>query len=205
MNTIRQLCDRVIVLKSGKVIYDGDVEGGIKIYTSEAYMEKFNHYEYAELPRQSGYNLDKAEIVSLDILHNDSCIYASDEPIELKIHIKTKVTNIGDLSFRILLWQADETPIEVSFTNTFANIKTVGEFDVSMVINKHNLGPGTYKATLILSGGISKANSENLDFVYPAFVFEVLHADGTSRSWPRPWGWCHFDDVDVKLIEGDEE
>jgi len=201
MNTIRQLCDRVIVLKEGQVIYDGDVEGGIRIYNSEAYMEKLNHYDFSELPRPVGYNLDKAEIMSLNILHNESCIYAADEPIEFRLRIKTKVSNIGDLSFRILIWQADETPVEIAFTDTFANINTVGEFDVDVCINKNNLGPGLYKGTIILSGGISKANSENLDYIYPAFVFEVLHADGTSRSWPRQWGWVHFDNVDVKLVE----
>lgn len=205
MNTIRQLCDRVIVLREGTVIFDGDVEEGIRIYNSEAYMEKQNHYDFTELTRQPGYNLDKAEILSLDILQNDSCIYAPDEPIELKLRIRTKVENIGDMSFRMLIWQADETPIEVCFTDTFANINTIGEFDVGITINKHNLGPGIYKATLILSGGTAKANSENLDYVYPAFVFEILHANGTSQSWPRQWGWCHFDDVDVKLLnDGDK-
>lgn len=202
MNTIRQLCDRVIVLKEGRVIYDGDVEGGIRIYNSEAYAEKLNHYDFAELPRPSGYNLDKAEILSLDVLHNESCIYEANEPIELRLGIKTKVADIGDLSFRILIWQADETPIEVSFTDTFANVNDIREFAVDIAINKHNLGPGIYKATIILSGGTSKANSENLDYIYPAFVFEVLHSDGTSRTWPRQWGWVHFDDVDVKMIEG---
>ena len=33
MNTIRQLCDRVVVLDHGKVVFDGDVEDGIGIYT----------------------------------------------------------------------------------------------------------------------------------------------------------------------------
>lgn len=32
MNTIRQLCDRCIVLDRGKVIFDGDIEKAIKIY-----------------------------------------------------------------------------------------------------------------------------------------------------------------------------
>ena len=200
MNTIRQLCDRVVVLREGEVIFDGDVEEGIRIYNSEAYTEKQNSYDFSELQRPQGYNLDKAQILSLDVLQNESCIYAANEPIELKLRIKTKVADIGDLSFRMLIWQADETPIEVCFTDTFANINSVGEFDVGITINKHNLGPGIYKATLILSGGSAKANSENLDYVYPAFVFEVLHADGTSKSWPRQWGWCHFDDVDVKLL-----
>ena len=201
MNTIRQLCDRVIVLKEGKVIYDGEVEGGIRLYNSEAYMEKRNHYDYKDLARLPGYSLDKAEILSLDILHNESCIYAADEPIDFKLKLKTKVPDIGDLSFRMLIWQADETPIETAFTKTFANINDIGEYEVEATIRNHNLAPGLYKLTLILSGGNSSANSENLDYIYPAFVFEVLNADGTSRTWSRSWGWVHFDDVDLKLIE----
>lgn len=201
MNTIRQLCDRVIVLKEGKVIYDGEVEGGIRLYNSEAYMEKRNHYDYKDLARLPGYTLDKAEILSLDILHNESCIYAADEPIDFKLKLKTKVPDIGDLSFRMLIWQADETPIETAFTKTFANINDVGEYEVEATIRNHNLAPGLYKLTLILSGGNSSANSENLDYIYPAFVFEVLNADGTSRTWSRSWGWVHFDDVELKLIE----
>lgn len=201
MNTIRQLCDRVIVLKEGKVIYDGEVEGGIRLYNSEAYMEKRNHYEYKDLARLPGYTLDKAEILSLDILHNESCIYEADEPIDFKLKLKIKVPDIGDLSFRMLIWQADETPIETAFTKTFANINDVGEYEVEATIRNHNLAPGLYKLTLILSGGNSSSNSENLDYIYPAFVFEVLNADGTSRAWSRSWGWVHFDDVDLKLIE----
>lgn len=201
MNTIRQLCDRVIVLKEGRVIYDGDVEDGIRIYNSEAYMEKLNHYDYSELARPRGYKLDKAELRSLDILHNENCIYEADEPIEFKLRIKTKVPNIGDLSFRLLIWQADETPVEIAFTDTFANVNNAREFDVKVKINKHNLAPGIYKATIILSGGTSKSNSENLDYIYPAFMFEVLNFDGTSKTWARQWGWVHFDDVDVKMIE----
>ena len=32
LNTIRELCDRVIVLDKGKIIYDGETEGGINEY-----------------------------------------------------------------------------------------------------------------------------------------------------------------------------
>lgn len=204
MNTIRQLCDRVIVLRDGEVIFDGDVEEGIRIYNSEAYMEKQNHYDFSDPSRPRGVFGDKADILSLDILHNDSCIYAANDPIELRLRLRTKVKNVGDLSLRMLFWHADETPIEVCFTDTFANINTVGEFDVDIKINKHNLGPGTYKATLVLTGGTAKSISENFDFIYPAFIFEVLNANGTSQSWPRSWGWCHFDDVDIKLLNDGE-
>ncbi len=200
MNTIRQLCDRVVVLKDGQVIYDGDVEGGIRIYNSEAYMEKRNHYEYKGLPRPPGYPLDKAEILSLDMLHNETGIYTYDEPIDFKLRFSIKMPHVGDLSFRFLVWTADEVPVETAFTKTFANINEVGEYDVEVKINHHNLAPGIYKMTINLTGGSSQNTKENLDHIYPAFAFEVLHFNGTAKTWLRTWGWVHFDDVDVKLL-----
>lgn len=205
MNTIRQLCDRVIVLKEGQVIYDGEVEGGIRIYNSEAYLERQLHYDYTTLPRYPDYDLKKAQVMSLSVLQNETSIYEANEPIEFRLKIRVKVPNLGDLSFRMMIWHADETPIETAFTKTFANITKVGDYDVEVKINDHHLAPGLYKLTIILSGGDSKVNGENLDYVYPAFVFEVLNADGTSRSWIRSWGWVHMDDVDVKLVEEKKE
>lgn len=201
MNTIRQLCDRVVVLKEGQVIYDGEVEEGIRLYNSEAYLEKQLHYDYTDLPRYPDFDLKKAQVMSLSVLQNETSIYEANEPIEFRLRIKVKVPDLGDLSFRMMIWHADETPIETAFTKTFANITNVGDYDVEVKINDHHLAPGLYKLTIILSGGDSNANSENLDYVYPAFVFEVLNADGTSRNWSRSWGWVQLRDVDVKLIE----
>lgn len=200
MNTIRQLCDRVVVLKEGQVIYDGEVEEGIRLYNSEAYLEKQLHYDYTDLPRYPDFDLKKAQVMSLSVLKNETSIYEANEPIEFRLRIKVKVPDLGDLSFRMMIWHADETPIETAFTKTFANITNVGDYDVEVKINDHHLAPGLYKLTIILSGGDSSANSENLDYVYPAFVFEVLNADGTSKNWSRSWGWVHMDDVDVNLI-----
>ena len=36
MNTIRQLCDRCVVLDKGRIIYEGDVETAINIYMSNS-------------------------------------------------------------------------------------------------------------------------------------------------------------------------
>jgi ABC-type polysaccharide/polyol phosphate transport system ATPase subunit len=36
MNTIRQLCDRCIVLDKGKIVFDGDVEEAIEVYIGES-------------------------------------------------------------------------------------------------------------------------------------------------------------------------
>ena len=50
MNTIRQLCDRCVVLEKGKLIFDGDVEKAIEIYMHQ--NEDFRlSYEYSNVKR----------------------------------------------------------------------------------------------------------------------------------------------------------
>ena len=52
MNTIRQLCDRCIVLDKGKIVYQGNIEDGIKRYIgnkvdqfkTEYYRDELNYY-----------------------------------------------------------------------------------------------------------------------------------------------------------------
>ncbi len=200
MNTIRQLCDRVIVLSEGQVVFDGDVEQGIRIYNKDLFTEKKLHYDYADLPRFQAKEHDKAEVLSLDILDNNDCIYKYGDPVEFKVKIKVKVENLGDICFRILFWQSDDTPLSVCFSKPFANIQEPGEYDFKIKINKHNLSPGTYKVTLNLLGSTSKYNEDNLDYIFPAFIFEVLNEDGTAKTWPRHWGLCSFDDVEINPV-----
>lgn len=201
MNTIRQLCDRVIVLKEGKMIFDGDVEEGIRLYNSDALLEKKVHYDYKDFPRPMGYMFEKAEIKSLDIIDNDSCIYGSDDPIHFRLRIITKVKDLGDLSFRILFFKDDETPVSACFTKPFLNVKEEKDFTTDVVINKHNLAPGTYKVTISLDNGDSIHYGHTLDHIFPAFVFEVLHQDGTPKTWAREWGNSKIDDINIGIIE----
>lgn len=200
MNTIRQLCERVIVLKEGQIIYDGDVEEGIKLYDNESYAEIKNHYDYLDYSRPNGCKYDKAEIKNLDIIDNDSCIFEANESIKIKIHFSVKENNLGDFSFRIMIWKNDETPVSTFFSKPFANINSIGEYDAEILINSHNLGPGIYKAIITLSGNNTRHYGEEFDQVNPAFIFEVENSDGERRRWPREWGNSEFTDVDIKLL-----
>ena len=200
MNTIRQLCDRVIVLKEGEVIFDGDVEEGIKLYSSDILIEKKLHYEYKNLSRPDGCRYNKAEIEYLDIIDNDNCIYEANEPIKFRVHARTKDIDLGDFSLRIMIWKDDDTPVCTFFSKPFTNINTIKEFDFEVVIEKHNLGPGVYKAILTLSGGITRHYGEEFDQINPAFIFEVMNSDGERRRWPREWGNSEFKDVYINNL-----
>lgn len=201
MNTIRQLCSRVIVLKEGKVIFDGDVEEGIKIYNDDSTVEKKSHYDYSDTPRIQSYINNNAEIKTLDIINSDNFVYGANDPIEFNIHCQTKKEKIGDISLRISIWKEDETPVSTFFSKPFTNINSLTEFDAKVKINNHNLAPGFYKAVLTLCGNSSnKFCVDDMDNVYPAFAFEILNKDGTSHQWARIWGNTEIKDVDINII-----
>ena len=52
MATIRELCDRCIVLDNGKVVFDGNVDDGIAVYMSTSYSES-NYSEFTDYRRPS--------------------------------------------------------------------------------------------------------------------------------------------------------
>ena len=59
MSTIRQLCDRVIVLDHGRVVFDGDVEEGIDVYVSSGSHELLpTHYSYTDTARYGSFGVE---------------------------------------------------------------------------------------------------------------------------------------------------
>lgn len=201
MNTIRQLCDRVIVLKNGEVIFDGDVEEGIRIYSSESFAERKLHYDYANIARPSGFENNLAEIESLDILHNEEGIYKYDESIDLRMKIRVKTDEIDDLSCRMHISKFDGTPVESFFSNAFEYVHDKGEYEINLSVTRHNLGPGVYSASVVLTRGNSKFMTGDLDIVESAFSFEVLNPDGTGNTWPRKWPSAYIDSIDASLTK----
>ena len=84
MNTIRQLCDRCVVLEKGKVVFDGKVEDAIEIYMNSLGSVQAN-YIYTE---EYHNNVKKAGSFSITALKIDDgrepvCEYGGTIPFQL--------------------------------------------------------------------------------------------------------------------------
>lgn len=67
MQTIRELCDRCIVLQDGRIIHDGDVNEGIRLYMQDI-LEVKHVYEFAE-NRDFRYETGNIVIKKLELDH----------------------------------------------------------------------------------------------------------------------------------------
>ncbi len=81
MNTIRQLCDRVIVLGHGKVVFDGDVEEGIGVYMGGKQGEYPKEYDLRNTPRPSGQHGADLLVTQFAFEAKDQAFFNRTEPI----------------------------------------------------------------------------------------------------------------------------
>ncbi len=183
MQTIQQLCDRVIVLKDGKIVYDGDVEKGIEIYTetvdiTDTKIDLTNHP-----PRGSRLVV----IDGVEVPDRDRCTWIYNEPVKFNLKFSAKETCemvklyfvIRDLNVNNVFGRCGTAEFDVLEKNTSY------EYEIT-VPTANLLAPGKYIAGLELwrDDGIENIH----DIVVDAFTFEIASEDPDDET-VKPIAW----------------
>ena len=179
MQTIRQLCNRCVVLDGGKVAFDGDVEEAINIYlkndtvTAKVFNDFTDCHKYDFLT-------DKVIMDSLEVLGKDNCHFKDDEKIrfELKFHCNESVDN---LSFRMMVHNNDQMITATSVCYNFMNCKQGESYSRVFELDVSTLSNGLYKVLPVLFELDELGNVIDADGVYPGLLFEYEHT--TPIAW----------------------
>lgn len=179
MQTIRQLCNRCVMLKDGELVFDGEVEDAIDIYlkNDEIIAKTFNDFTDCH---KFNFLTDKVMMDSLEILGKDNCHFKDDEKVRfrLKMHCNEDVENI---SLRMMIHNKDQMVTATSVCYNFMSCKKGEEYERDFEMDVTELAEGTYKVLPVLFelndiGGVIDA-----DGVYPGLVFE--HEKTTPILW----------------------
>lgn len=194
MNTIRQLCDRCVVLHQGRVIFNGDVEDAIQVYMMnniDIAKNTFNDYSAMVRLKHLRHKRD-IDLVSCEILNNTGCNFSKNEPIYLKL--KWRVNHpIENVFLRIEYRYADETPVGASVMYKAIN-PALGE--IVLESNISQLANGNYRALIVIYEMNDVGKKRDIDAVWPAFSFtkEVV----TNIEWEgRYWGYVELPPIRV--------
>lgn len=107
MNTIRQLCDRCIVLDKGKVVFEGDIEPAIRIYMGSDAVELKNKYDLKHAKRPSTFHGALFKLEEFEFINKEEATYFSNEKIFYKIKWKA-LSDIKNLKMHFVIEDADE-------------------------------------------------------------------------------------------------
>ena len=201
MNTIRQLCDRCVVLEKGKVAFLGDVEEAIGIYLNRSVLDNDVDMDLtSKLHADSECNFH-IRMNRLAFLDKTVPIFDDVETMKLRCSI-TVNKPVKDVRFRMTLRTHTDTAIATAWSSSmdFPETKNV---DVQFEFPLSSLKKGIIYASIgfyqIDNGGAFVM----LDHITRAFKFEMQQKPrGGSIIWdPGHWGYVRLPDIKGEIME----
>ena len=198
MNTIRQLCDRCIVLDKGKVIFEGGVEEAIGIYMN-AYIDSRITYEYSNVQRSPN-EKRTVKMLELSILDRERNIVPIGEKLRFCLRCEAK-ENVKQMGLRYELFFEDGSIVGTVFADKTFEASREEKFDIIMSMDTKNFTPGKYKGVALIYEYDSVGNQIPVDRVDPAISFEMYNDNSNRLVWLHQWwGYVRFDDIVIEKV-----
>lgn len=196
MNTIRQLCDRCIVLDKGQIIFDGDVENAINIYMDSRGNLEQVFRDLSQISTKAEIQSLKAKIMSIELINRNKALYIPGERINLEICVEGRKL-VKQLQLRIELRYADDSPVATIPEILLGKLEKDKLEKYRIDIGTDLLTKGKYRMDLVLFEKDPSGNSIDYDLVLSAIYFEIQGDE--SIEWnTQTWGHIKLSDVNVK-------
>lgn len=188
MNTIRQLCDRCVVLDHGRLIFDGDVNEAISYYYG---IHASTFGTFYDLHDKNRVNDSSHQITfdSLEIKDKSENIFQRGEKIKLRIKYRAEA-NI--FNARVLILVEDDSGLLIG---TMASLElkkekfSEGEHEIDLEIATDNFGDGRYYFNIELSEFTDTGACHALGHAVRAFNAEITSSwnEKNHVNWNRSW------------------
>lgn len=189
MRTIQQLCNRVIVMEHGQVIFDGDVDEGVKIYMNNN-MDINSFVDFTNQERQSHVNKN-AMMISSKIINNDECKFKSKDELIFDLRWKS-YKKMDYVKLRAEVLYSDNTPAGASFSFPINNIKEDEDYIDRFRLDISQLAPGKYTVIFVLYQVNKFGTYSDIDRVEHGLNFEIIDEyTDENIEWTHRW-WGHI-------------
>ncbi len=197
MNTIRQLCDRCVVLDKGKVVFEGDVEEGIQYYVKSAALTMAVDYDLREKRMPHLPANVKAKMTHLRLCSKEQPLYDMNEEIPFELTVSSSA-DIRNVSVRLEIRTPDEISVGASILQNFSSLH-IGNNFFRLSLDPLGLVPGKYLALLVLYEVNNLGGYEDLDAIWPTFSFEIQNKNQLEVNWNNNM-WGHIKLPELKIL-----
>ena len=186
MATIRQLCTRCIVLSHGKIIYDGDVETAIAVYTEQAKSELTSFYSFDGVKRPSADHGNHFFVHSLQFVGKEKAAFGCDEKVVFDIECSSDqdYENVG-VYYTII--HEDDSIVGTTQTKQFYSIKAGERVKWRLAFDASNLVEGTYYFYLDIYQGNEYGAYFSIDHPLTKVYFQVVGMGNGTLKWNRKY------------------
>ena len=194
MNTIRQLCDRCVVLNKGKIMYDGNVNEAIEFYIGGS-DDSPAAVDLTKLKRTMMHaSMGSIDLEQIRIIGKEQWILNFGEKMifELTIKANKSLTGVG---YRGGIRTIEGQAITVLLAPKSISIEKGERRTIRFEADISCLVPGKYYMATVLYGVNEYGGWEFYDHIDVAVYFEIVKTLGFNENmeWiPRYWGHVTF-------------
>lgn len=178
---VQQLCDRVIVMNQGEMVYDGATAGGLTAYNALA--------RFRSSPPPTAESIAKtAEVVSLEFLDHTGepvQVVKTGDALRIRVEYKARIA-VPDVSFNVFFYGADGT-LHCQFTTWLSGENAdlaPGNGIVEFSCEELGLQPGSYLIDTII-----EQHGSNLDWQYRCSTIQVNSGRSVKGLFYHPHTW----------------
>ena len=187
MNTIRQLCDRCIVLSKGKVIFDGNVEDAIEVYMGQG-IETPANVDLSNIKRTQANLVDGVKLKEIKVLENEMWKIKVGDKLKFSIDVEA-TADLENIGYRSRLTAVDGSSISVLLAPNLFSCKAGEKLTIPLEADVSQLVPGRYCLTPVLYGVNQYGGWQFYDHIEKAVTFEVETKPGFNENmeWVQKW------------------
>lgn len=195
MSTIRRLCNRVIVLDHGTIIFDGNVDEGINKYIGTKAAQL--HYIYDQ-NAHSLWKRDGISLTQLSIVDKKMPSFRIGELIRGVIEVDSN-KEYQNVRIRFEISTIDGRKVATTFSNNFDLL--AAKQKVAFAIQTEHFVPGEYLFDMVLYEYDKNGRQAGIDGVYPGMVVTIEDSlnEFTNINWRSDdWGYIHLPDFMIE-------
>ena len=184
MNTIRQLCDRCVVLDKGKVVFDGEVEEAIDMYMGNR-AQQTSDIDLTLGERKQRGMVEGVKLTNIRIIDHDRWIINYGEKLRFEL-TAVATEDIPDVSYRSRLFTEDGLSVTSLYANHLFSCRAGETLKIQLEADLRQLVPGKYFLTPVLFAANEYGGWQYFDHIEAGVSFEVKTVNNFNDN--IPWG-----------------
>lgn len=203
MNTIRQLCDRCVVLEKGKIVFEGDVEEAIGIYLDKNSEESLT-INLDQVEREIWVPEMRIRAMKAEFINKRDIVFDGDEAIKLMIQWKC-LKNVQKLSLRIEIWTMDNVTQGSYMVYDFASCRKGDTGAVELELDISKFQEATYRMVYVFFTKDEFGNNIDLDIVFGLKFKKTMLSAKKKMIWkPKNWGYIELPTPKIEKLRVNE-
>lgn len=194
MNTIRELCNRCIVLDHGKKIFDGDVEYAIKIYLGGE-QDDFAYYDYMGKHKEPCKRND-IELLRAGYYGKTDNLFYNEEAMSLELLWQNN-EDIDNLCLRVEVSDFRRFPVTAYVIENFYSGKKGEKTSMRFKLNVSQIARGEYFTRYVFYNRKNDALPYESVEIAKGLRFRKRMSEQNGNRWQKSWGSVIMDEIEI--------